>query len=74
MNKTDSPTTMLAARRAKGYTLRTLADAVTAAGGSVSYSQLSRIENGTYSPHPPLAAILARVLDVPVTLFDRAAP
>lgn len=71
METTDSPTTMFAARRAKGYTLRSLADAVTAAGGSVSYSQLSRIEKGTYSPHPPLAAVLARVLEVDVSLFDR---
>lgn len=53
-----------AARLRKGWTLRDLENACTAAGHKVSYSALSKIERGRTRPRPGTLAILAGVLGV----------
>lgn len=56
-----------AGREAKLWTLRELAEAVTAAGVPVSHAHLSRLERGVStspSPKPKLRAALTKVLDL----------
>lgn len=64
METTEVTSAVKAARLAKGWTLRQLADAVTEAGVEVDYSALSKIENGVRSPRPGLRAALAQVLGI----------
>lgn len=49
-------------RSAKGYTMATLADAVTEAGHRVSESTIAMIERGQRKPSLELAAAIAGVL------------
>lgn len=71
---TVSETTSIRDQRLrKGLTLRKLADACAAGGASVHYSQLARIERGLYTPRPELRAVLAKVLELEITDFEREA-
>lgn len=70
METTEVTSAVKSARLAKGWTLRELADAVSAHVGAdgkrteVDYSALSKIENGIRSPRPGLRAALAAVLEI----------
>lgn len=70
METTEVTSAVKAARLAKGWTLRQLADAVSQYVDSdgrrveVDYSALSKIENGVRSPRPGLRAALAAVLGI----------
>lgn len=56
-----------------GLTLSELAKKCTAEGAPISESQLSRIERRHASGHPRTRAVLARLLDLDVTDFERQA-
>lgn len=64
MEQTTEHSPMQAARLRKGWTLRQLAEQCRAAGQSVDYGQLGRIERREASPRPALRAVLAQVLDL----------
>jgi transcriptional regulator with XRE-family HTH domain len=64
---------VLRSRLEHGLTLRQLADECEAAGTSVHYSTLSRIEGGEIVPRPALLATLAKVLDLDVAELERRA-
>lgn len=66
-------TAVLRSRLEHGLTLRQLADECMAAGTSVHYSTLSRIECGEIVPRPALLATLAKVLDLDVAELERKA-
>lgn len=57
-------------RLSRGWSQAELAEQCAKAGVSVSDSQLSKIERGLWSPRPRLRAVLARLLDLPITYFD----
>lgn len=60
-------------RLRRGWTQEDLARRCTAAGVSVTYSAVSRIERGTHVPRPKLRAVLAELLDLDVSQFERKA-
>lgn len=69
-----SETTSIRGRRlAKGMTLRDLAAKCADDGAPVHFTQLGRIERGLNAPRPQLRAVLAKVLDLDVEAFERAA-
>lgn len=69
-----STTTDLRSQRLRrGLTLRDLADKCADEGASVHFTHLGRIERGMSVPHPPLRAVLAKLLDLDVNDFDRKA-
>jgi len=56
-----------------GLTLRQLADQCANEGVPVDFSNLARIERGEWNPRPQLRAVLAKLLDLDVTDFERKA-
>jgi len=56
-----------------GLTLRQLAEQCANEGVPVSFSNLARIERGEWIPRPQLRAVLAKLLDLDVTDFERKA-
>lgn len=66
-------TRVRSSRLAKGMTLRDLAAKCADNGASVHWTQLGRIERGLNSPRPQLRSVLAKVLDLDIEDFDRAA-
>lgn len=62
-----------AQRLRKGLTLRQLAAQCSDKGMPVGFSQLAKIERGESVPNPKLRAILADLLDLDVTDFERKA-
>ena len=57
----------------RGWTQEDLARQCAAAGVDVTYSALSKIERGLYTPRPKLRAVLAELLDLDVTELERRA-
>lgn len=62
-----------AQRLRKGLTLRQLAEQCATEGAPVDFGQLGRIERGEAVPRPQLRAVLAGLLDLDVTDFERQA-
>lgn len=62
-----------AQRLRKGLTLRQLAERCANEGTPVDFGQLGKIERGEAVPRPQLRSVLARVLDLDVTDFEREA-
>lgn len=63
----DSRGPMYSARLDKGWTLRDLADKLTASGVPASDGNLSRIERGEVSPGPRLRKAIADALGIKTT-------
>lgn len=57
----------------RGWTLQQLAERCAAAGVPTSVSNLHRIESGTQVPRPGLRVVLAKLLELDVSDFDREA-
>jgi transcriptional regulator with XRE-family HTH domain len=67
-------TTDLRAKRLQlGLTLRELADQCAAQGAPIHFSSLGLIERGKTVPRPRVRAVLAGILGIDVTDFDRQA-
>lgn len=62
-----------AQRLRRGLTLRALADLCSDNGVPVDFGQLGRIERGEQTPRPALRAVLAELLELDVTDFERRA-
>lgn len=60
-------------RLQRGWTLPELAARCTEAGAKTDDGNLSRIERGQQVPRPPLRAVLAELLELDITDFDREA-
>lgn len=58
-------------RLKRGWTLEGLARRCRDRGVSASNSQLSKIERDIWGPAPALRAVLAELLDLPITYFDK---
>lgn len=71
MTQADAPIRERRLRR--GWTQEDLARECAAAGVHVTYSALSKIERGLYTPRPKLRAVLAKLLDLDVAELERKA-
>ena len=60
-------------RLRRGWTLPELADKCTELGSPIDDGNLSRIERGQQVPRPQLRSVLANLLDLDVTDFEREA-
>lgn len=60
-------------RLSRGWTQEDLARRCSEAGADVTHTALSKIERGAQVPRPKLRAVLAQLLDLDVTDFDREA-
>lgn len=60
-------------RLSRGWTQEDLARRCTEAGAEVTHTTLSKIERGTQVPRPKLRSVLANLLELDVTDFDREA-
>lgn len=60
-------------RLQRGWTLPDLAEKCTSAGAPTDDGNLSRIERGLQVPQPKLRSVLARLLDLDVSDFERKA-
>lgn len=60
-------------RLQRGWTLPELATRCTAAGAKTDDGNLSRIERGEQVPRPQLRAVLAELLELEITDFEREA-
>lgn len=58
-------------RLRRGWTQEDLARRCTAAGAPVTYSAVSKIERDAQVPRPKLRAVLAELLDLDVSQFER---
>lgn len=69
---TESPTLtpFQAQRLLRGWTQDDLADRCTEEGAPVSDSQISKIERGVCEPSPKLRSVLARLLDLDISLQE----
>jgi transcriptional regulator with XRE-family HTH domain len=54
----------------RGWTQQEVADLCTRRGAPVSDVNVSAIERGLWKPRPKLRAVLAELLDLPITFFD----
>lgn len=60
-------------RLRKGLTLRQLADQCAAKDVPVDFGQLGKIERGESVPRPALRLVLAELLELDVSQFEKAA-
>lgn len=60
-------------RLQRGWTLPELAARCTTAGVKTDDGNLSRIERGEQVPRPPLRAVLAELLELEISDFEREA-
>lgn len=60
-------------RLRRGWTQEDLARQCAEAGVPVTHSALGKIERGLYVPRPKLRAVLAKLLDLDVSEFERKA-